>query len=70
MEKKAINSYTRAQAVVLYNNSKSSMSMDEVAKRLNIFETCIFNAIKKHKETGDFVHKKRTERAQQLDERD
>ena len=47
------------------------MSMDEVAKRLNISKTCIFNAIKKHKETGEFVDKKKksTGREQKLDER-
>ena len=38
MGKKAINSYTRAQTVALYNNSKSLISMDKVAKRLNILQ--------------------------------
>ena len=70
MGKKAINSYTRAQAVALINNSKSPMSVDKVAKRLNISKTCVFNAINKHKDIGEFVDKKRTELPQKLDEPD
>ena len=46
------------------------MSMDEVAKQLNISKTCVFNAVKKHKETGEFVDKKRLERPRKLGERD
>ena len=41
-----------------------------MVKRLNIFKTCVFNAIKKHKETGEFIDKKRTGRPQKFDERD
>ena len=70
MRKTAIDSYTRAQAVALYNNSKILMSMDEVAKQLNISKTCVFNAVKKHKETGEFVDKKYSGRPQKLGERD
>ena len=66
MGKTAIDSYTRAQGVALYNNTKIPMPMDEVAKQLNILKTCVFNAVKKHKETGEFVDEKRLGRPQKL----
>ena len=46
------------------------MSMDEVAKQLNISTTCVFNAVKNHKETGKFVDGKRSGWSQKLGERD
>ena len=46
------------------------MSVDDIAKRLNISKICIFNAINKHKETDEFIDKKHTGRPQKLDERD
>ena len=46
------------------------MSMDEVAKQLNISKTCVFNAVKKHKESGESVDEKRSGRTRKLDERD
>ena len=70
MGKAAIDSYTKAQAVALYNNSKLPMSMNEVAKQLNISKTCVFNAIKKHQETGKFVDEKRSGQPRKLGERD
>ena len=44
--------------------------MDEVVKQLNISKTCVFNAVKKHKETGEFVDEKRSGRPRKLDQRD
>ena len=44
--------------------------MDEVEKQLNISKTCVFNAVKKHKETGKFVDEKRSGRPRKLGERD
>ena len=70
MGRKVIKSYARAQAVGLYNNSKTPMSMDEVFKRLNISKSYAFNAMKKYKETGKFVDKKCTGRPQKLNEYD
>ena len=70
MGKRAIDSHVRAQAVALYNNSKTKMSMNEVAMQLNVSKTCVFNAIKKHKETGEFTDKERTGRPKRLGERD
>lgn len=70
MGKRPVDPYIRAQAVALYNNNKAIMSMDEIAKQLNISKTCVFNAIKKHRETGEFEDKKRTGRPQKLDKRD
>ena len=70
MGKAAIDSYTKAQAIALYNNSKIPVSMDEVAKQLNILKTCVFNAVKKHKETGEFEDEKRSGQPQKLGERD
>ena len=70
MGKTAIDSCTRVQAVDLYNDSKISMSMDEVAKQLNTSKTCVFNVVKKHKETDEFVDEKRSERPRKLGERD
>ena len=70
MGKTATDPYTMAQAVALYNNSKIPISMDEVAKQLNISKICVFNAVKKHKETGKFVDKKRSGRPRKLGERD
>ena len=46
------------------------MSMDEVATRLNISKTCVFNAINKYKDTGEFMDKKRIGRIPKLDEPD
>ena len=54
---RAVNSYTRAQVVASYNNSKTTTPIDEVGKRLNIFKTCVFNAIRQHKETDEFIDK-------------
>ena len=70
MEKKAINSYTKAQTVALYNNSESPIPVNEGAKRLNIYKTCVFNTIKRHKKTREFIDNKRTGRSQKFDERD
>ena len=44
--------------------------MDEVAKHLNVSKTCVFNAVKKHKETGEFVTEKRSGWPRKLGERD
>ena len=70
MGKTAIDSCARAQAVALYNNSKIPMSMDEMAKQLTISKTCVFNAVKKNKETGKFVDEKRSGRPRRLSEHD
>ena len=66
MGKIAIDSYIRAQVVALYNNNKIPMPMDEAAKQLNISKTCVFNAVKKYKETDEFVDEKRSERWRKL----
>ena len=70
MGKTAIDPYTRVQTVALCNNGKIPISMDEVAKQLNISKTCVFNAVKKHKETGEFVDEKCSGRPRKLGERD
>ena len=70
MGKTAIDSYTRAQIVALYNNSKIPILTDEVVKQLNISKTCVFNAVKKHKETGEFVDDKCSRRPRKLGKRD
>ncbi|CAF4418049.1 unnamed protein product, partial [Rotaria magnacalcarata] len=70
MGKKAIDPYIRAQAVALYNNGNISMSTDEVAKQLNISKCCVFNAIKKHSETDEYVDKKHSGRPKKLGERE
>lgn len=70
MGKRAIDPYIRAQVVALYNNGKISMTMDEVAGKLNISKCCVFNAIQKYKKTGEYVDKKRSGRPKRLDERD
>ena len=50
MAKKPFDSYTITE--------KTSMSIDEVGKRLNIFKTFVFNSVKKQKKTGKFVDAK------------
>ena len=69
MGKKAVSPFTRAQAVALYNNNKTPMSMNDVDKQLKVSKCCVYNAIKKHKEAGEFSDKKRSGRPQKIDER-
>lgn len=69
MGKKAVSPLLRAQAVALYNHSKTPMSMDEIAKQLNISKKCVHTAIKKYQATGEFTDKNRSGRPKKVDER-
>jgi len=60
----------RAQAVALYTKNKTKMSMDEVAAQLNISKCCVYNAVRKHEETGDFADKQRSGRPPKVGERE
>lgn len=70
MGKKGVSPLVRAQAVALYTKSKTKMSMDEVAAQLNISKCCVYNAVKKYENTGDFVDKHRSGRPPKLGERE
>ena len=47
MGKTAIDAYTKAQVVTLYNNSKIPLSMDEVSKQLNLVCSMLSESTKK-----------------------
>jgi transposase len=44
--------------------------MDEVAAQLNISKCCVYNAVRKHEETGDFADKQRSGRPPKVGERE
>ena len=69
MRKKLVSPFIRAQAVALYNNTKFPMSMDEVAKQLNISKKYMYNPIKKYEENGEFMDKECSGRPPKLGER-
>ena len=67
MGKKAVEPFTRAQAVALY---QSGMNMNKVSKQLKISRCCVRNAIMKFENQGRFTDSKRSGRPNKLSERD
>ena len=70
MRLKVASTFIRAQSVALHKNSKTPMTIDEVAKQLKASKKCIYVGIKRYEEIGEFIDKRGFGRSPKIHERD